>query len=124
MNGPYCKATTTKKRTKNTKRGYGTYFCSHCHRTFHERTGPLFNSLEFPTDIVLLAVFWWLRYKLSLRDIAEMFLPRGFPFTHEAIRDWEMRFAPLITEQLRIRRRGQAGVSWYVDETYVKVHGK
>jgi putative transposase len=53
-----------------------------------------------------------------------MFLERGFTFTHEAIRDWEVRFAPLITEQLRTRRRGQAEVSWYVDETYVKVHGK
>jgi putative transposase len=53
-----------------------------------------------------------------------MFLERGFVFTHEAVRDWEARFAPLIAEQLRTRRRGQAGTSWYVDETYVKVRGK
>lgn len=53
-----------------------------------------------------------------------MFLERGFPFTYEAIRDWESRFAPLLAEQLRITRRGQAGTSWYVDETYMKVHGK
>ena len=59
-----------------------------------------------------------------MRDVAEIFLERGFTFTHEAIRDWETRFAPLIAEQLRTRRRGQAGMSWYVDETYVKVHGK
>jgi transposase-like protein len=67
---------------------------------------------------------WRLRYKLSLRDVAEMFLERGFVFTHEAIRDWETRFAPLLAEQLRTKRRGQAGRSWYVDETYLKVHGK
>jgi transposase-like protein len=41
-------------------------------------------SVEFPTDIVL-AVLWRLRYKLSLRDVAEMFLERGFAFTHEAV---------------------------------------
>jgi transposase-like protein len=35
-----------------------------------------------------------------------------------------MRFAPLIAKQLRTKRRGQAGQSWYVDETYVKVRGK
>jgi putative transposase len=52
-----------------------------------------------------------------------MFLVRGFEFTHEAVRDWEERFAPLITEQLRSRRKGKAGRSWYVDETYIKVHG-
>ncbi len=37
---------------------------------------------------------------------------------------WEGRFAPLLTEKLRDRRRGQAGTSWYVDETYVKVAGR
>src|SRR5215831_1023672 len=53
-----------------------------------------------------------------------MFLERGFVFTHETVRDWESRFAPLIADQLRRKRRGQAGRSWYVDETSVKVCGK
>ena len=35
-----------------------------------------------------------------------------------------MRFAPFIAEQLRTKRCGKAGKSWYVDETYIKVHGK
>jgi hypothetical protein len=52
-----------------------------------ERTGTPFNFLEYPTDIVLLVVLWRLRYKLSLRDLAEMFLERGFEFTYEAVRD-------------------------------------
>jgi transposase-like protein len=51
-----------------------------------------------------------------------MFLTRGFTFTHEAVRNWEARFAPLLTERLRAKRRGQGRVSWYADETYVKVH--
>src|SRR5258708_6051298 len=124
MNCPCCAAITTKERAKRTKLGYAIFFCPHCCCTFNERTGTLFNYLEFPTDIVLLAVLWRLRYKLSLRDVAELFLERGFAFTHEAVRDWETRFAPLIADQLRIKRRGQAGRSWYVDETYLKVHGK
>ncbi len=53
-----------------------------------------------------------------------MFLERGWEFTYEAVREWEKQYAPLITEQLRIKRRGKAGQSWYVDETYVKVRGK
>jgi putative transposase len=124
MNCPHCAATTTKKQAKQTKLGYTTFFCPHCRCTFNERTGTPFNYLEFPTDIVLLAVLWRLRYKLSLRDVSEMFLERGFTFTYEAIRDWETRFAPLIAEQLQIKRRGQVGTSWFVDETYIKVHGK
>src|SRR5260370_42015552 len=124
MNCPHCAATTAKESAKKTKLGYTTFFCPHCRSTFNERTGTPFNYLEFPTDIVLLAVVWRLRYKLSLRDVAEMFLERGFVFTHETVRDWEARFAPLMADQLRIKRRGQAETSWYVDETYIKVHGK
>ena len=120
MNCPHCAATDTQEQAKKTKCGYATFSYLKCHRVFNERTGTPFNYLEFPTDIVL----WRLRYKLSLRDVAEMFLVRGFTFTHEAIRDWEARFAPLIADQLRARRRGQAGTVWYVDETYLKVHGK
>jgi putative transposase len=72
---------------------------------------------------VLLVVLWRLRYKLSLRDPAEMFLDRGFVFTHETVRDWEARFAPLLTKRLRARRRGTAGVKWHADATYVKING-
>ena len=72
---------------------------------------------------MLLVVLWRLRYKLSLRDLAEMFLERGFVFSHETVRDWEARFAPLLADHLRAKRRGQAGASWYVDETDVKVAG-
>lgn len=85
MNCPYCTGTQTKKRAKKTKLGYATFVCSVCRRTFNERTGTSFNYLEVPTDIVLLVVLWRLRYKLSLRDLAEMFLARGFVFTHETV---------------------------------------
>ncbi len=51
-------------------------------------------------------------------------LERGFEVTHETVREWEFRFAPLLAEQLRAKRRGRAGVSWYLDETYVKVGGR
>src|SRR5713226_7881535 len=121
---PHCQSTGVHRRRRRTALGYRRFSCAGCQRRFNERTGTPFNELEFPTDIVLLAVLWRLRYKLSLRDVAEMFLERGFTFTHEAIRDRETRFAPLIAEQLRTKRRGQAGTSWYVDETYMKVHGK
>jgi len=91
---------------------------------FNERTATPFNHLQYPTDVVLLVVLWRLRYKLSLRDLAEMFLTRGFTFTHETVRDWEERFAPLLTARLRAKRRGTTGVKWHADETYVKVNGR
>ena len=65
-----------------------------------ERTGTPFNDLQYPTDIVLLAVLWRLRYKLGFRDVAELLLQRGFEVTHETIRAWEVRFAPLLAVTL------------------------
>ena len=52
-----------------------------------------------------------------------MFLIRGLVFTHEAVRDWEAKLAPLLAEGLRQRRAGKAGRCWHVDETYLKVAG-
>src|SRR6476661_8389676 len=111
MHCPHCTSLSTKEQRQKTTLGYRIFRCFACKHLFNERTNTPFNYLEYPTDIVLLVVVWRLRYKLSLRDLAEMFLVRGFEFTHEAVRDWEARFAPLITGQLRSRRRGKAGTS-------------
>jgi putative transposase len=62
-------------------------------------------------------------YKLSLRDLPEMFLERGMVFTHEAVREWEAQLAHLLSERLRKLRRGRIGPSWNTDETYIKVKG-
>ncbi len=124
MSCPHCLSTSTSRRKHRTSLGYRTFFCRDCGRRFNERTGSPFNDLQFPTDIVLLAVLWRLRYKLSFRDVAELLLQRGFEISHETIRAWEFRFAPLVSENLRSKRRGKAGVSWYLDETYIKVGGR
>jgi transposase-like protein len=62
--------------------------------------------------------------KLSFRDVAELLLQRGFEATHETVREWESRFAPLLADRLRSKRYGRASTSWYLDETYVKVAGR
>ena len=121
---PHCQSDQTKKLIRKTSLGYATFRCGRCRRKFNERTGTPFNFLEFPTDIVFQVILFRLRYKLSFRNIAEMFLLRGFPFTHETVRDWEERFALLMAEQLRRKRKGKVGRKWFVDETYLKVKGK
>jgi putative transposase len=67
-----------------------------CHRECNERTGTRVNRLQYPTDIVCLVVLWRVRYKLSLRDLPEMFLERGLVFTHEIVREWEAQLAPVL----------------------------
>jgi putative transposase len=118
---PHCQSTATAERPDRSKLGYRRFRCRDCMRIFNERTGTSFNRLQYPTDVVCLVVLWRFRYKLSLRDLVEMFLQRGLTFTHETVRDWEHKLAPLLSDALRKRRYGAVGQSWYVDETYVKV---
>ena len=97
MTCPHCASTATTDRPDRTELGYRRFRCRACKRVFNERTGTLFNRLQYPTDIVSLVVLWRFRYKLSLRDLVEMFLQRGLIFTHEAVRDWESKLAPLLS---------------------------
>ena len=71
-----------------------------------------------------MGVLWRMRYKLGFREVAEWLLERGYEVTRETVRDWEARFAPLLSGRLRTTRRGRVGRSWYIDETYVKVAGR
>ena len=87
----------------------------------------MLNRTSFPSDIISFVVFCRLRYRLTLRDLSEMLLLRGFIVSHEAIRYWETKLLPILGDALRKRRHGtrrEAGISWYVDETYLKVRGR
>ncbi len=87
MGCPYCQGDATWELDRVTALGYRLFRCRPCRRTFNERTGTPFNHLQVLTDSALLVVLWRVRDKLSLRDLAEMFLTRGFTFTHEAVRE-------------------------------------
>lgn len=84
---------------------------------FNQRTGTPFNYLEFPTYIVFQVVIFGLLFKLNLRDLVCMFLMRWYEFTHDTVRDWEERFAPLLAEQARRKCQDKIGQRWFVDET-------
>ena len=121
---PHCAATPAVEQPRRTALGYRTFRCSLCRRVLNERTGTQFNHLQYPTDLVLLVVPWRLRSKLRWRDLAAMFLVRGFAFSHETVRDGEARCAPLLADCFRAKRRGRAGVKRHADETYRRVDGR
>lgn len=124
MNCPDCQSTLFTQLKRTTSLGYAIFRCNSCQRDYNERTATPFNHIEVPTDIVFEVLLCRVRYKLSYRDVAEYFLYRGFEFTHEAVRDWEARFLPLFTEQIRVKRKGKVGNIWKIDETYVRVKGE
>jgi putative transposase len=119
-----CGSAAVSERLEHTAQGYRRFRCRGCGKQFNERSGGALNRAQFPSDVIVLVVLWRLRYQLSLRDLSEMFLLRGIVFSHEAVRDWEAKLTPALAENLRRPRRGKVGRSWYVDETYLKVHGR
>jgi putative transposase len=70
MDCPHCHSSSTTEREGRTVHGFRRFRCRECGRRFNERTGTALNRVQVPTDIVFLVVFWRLRYKLSLRDLA------------------------------------------------------
>jgi transposase-like protein len=83
----------------------------------------LFKGRHFDRDVVILCVRWYLRFKLSLRDLVEMMAERGLSMAHTTIMRWVQRYAPEFEKRWRPFAR-VVGRSWRVDETYVKIRGK
>ncbi|MGF6871022.1 transposase-like protein [Paraburkholderia sp. MM5477-R1] len=85
--------------------------------------GDLFSGRHFNRDVFIQCVRWYLRYKLSLRDLVEMMAERGLSLAHTTILRWVKRYTPEFVK--RWNRFGTpAGTSWRVDETYLRVRGK
>src|SRR3712207_7937370 len=84
-----CGSTAVTERPERTARGYRRFRCRDCGRQFNERSGGLLNRAQYPSDVLALVVLWRLRYRLTLRDLCEMFLLRGIVFNHQAVRGWE-----------------------------------
>ena len=112
-----CGSAAVTERPERTARGYRRFRCRGCGKQFSERSAGLLNRAQYPSDVIALVVLWRLRYRLMLRDLAEMFLVRGITFSHEAVRDWEAKLAPVLAGELRRRRHGGGGARgrhWHV----------
>ena len=74
-------------------------------RTRHPRPTPdarsAFAGFRFPSDVIVLAVRWYLRFGLSYRDVEELLTERGVEVDHVTVYRWVVRFAPLLAEAAR-----------------------
>ena len=82
-----------------------------------------FKGAHFPKSAILYAVFFYLRYPGSYRDLQEIMAERVVDVDHATLNRWVVRYAPQIADQAQKRKRPTLG-SWRVDETYIKIKGK
>jgi len=82
-----------------------------------------FKRHRFPAAAIRHAVWLYLRFTLSLRDVEELMAERGIEVSREAIRCWLLKFGPLIAANLR-RSRDRPSPRWHLDEMVVKIGGR
>jgi transposase-like protein len=83
----------------------------------------LFKRCHFDSTIIILCVRGYLTYKLSYRDVVAIMAERNVDVAHTTIMRWVQRYVPAF-EKRRQRYARPVGLSWRVDETYLKVRGK
>ncbi len=96
------------------------YRCSAGRRTFIARTGTPFAGQRWPQGVIVTAVRWYPRFRLSAADVRDMLAKRGVDVSARTILHWVRKFAPLLARAGR-RAATRPGARWWCDETYVGV---
>lgn len=82
-----------------------------------------FKGAHFPQEVILMGVRWYVAYPLSTRHVEALMKERGVDVDHSTINRWTIKYSPLLEEAFH-RRKRPVGVSWRMDETYIKVKGQ
>ena len=78
-----------------------------------------FKGTQYPKDVILYAVFFYVRYAVSYRDLEEIMAERGVNVDHTTLTRWTIRQAPLIAEEAKKKKPLVSG-SQPMDATYIK----
>src|SRR3712207_5369420 len=78
---------------------------------------------QFPAEIIRHAVWLYLRFTLSYRDVEELLAERGIETSYETVRRWALKFRPLFARNLR-RLRPKPTSKWHMDEMVVSIQGR
>ncbi len=81
-----------------------------------------FKGSQFPKDVILHAMYFYLRYGVSYRDLEEILAERGVVVDHATLNRWVIKYSPLVALKVHAAKR-KTNRSWRMDETYVRVKG-
>src|SRR6202521_975131 len=78
---------------------------------------------RFPPPIIQHAIWLYLRFTLSYRDVEELLAERGVDVSYETVRRWVLKFGPVVARRLR-ERRARPSWRWHLDEMVVRIARK
>ena len=105
------------------RRGRQIVQCQRRRRRFTALTDTPFSGHRFPPEVIGLAVRWYLRFRLTLADVAELLAERGIHVDPSTVHAWVGKFAPRYAAAAPAFRL-PIGRRWHVDETYVAIAGR
>lgn len=120
----FCLSKNYRSSKATTNLGYKQYRCYDCKKQYNERTGTKFNFIEYPNEVVMMAVHYYYRFKVSLDDVVELMAMRNINLSHQTVHNWTQTFGIELGLKLREKRKGKAGKKWHADATYVKISGR
>jgi len=82
-----------------------------------------YSGYRFPPEIIHQAIWLYLRFTLSFRDVEDLLAERGIAISYETVRRWVNHFGPSIAAELR-KRRPKPHSIWHLDEVYLKIDGR
>jgi len=81
-----------------------------------------YSGYRFPPEIIHQAIWLYLRFTMSLRDVEDLLAERGVTVSYESVRRWVNHFGPMTAADLR-KRRPRPHATWHLDEVYLKIDG-
>ena len=78
---------------------------------------------RFPPAVIQHAIWLYLRFTLSYRDVEDLLVERDLEVSYETVRRWVLKFGPFIARKLR-QRRPRPSDPWHLDEMVVRIAGK
>src|ERR1700709_677394 len=81
-----------------------------------------FKGRQYPGEVIVLCVRWYLRYPLSYEHVTELVAERGIEVDPSCIWRWVQAYAPELNKRCRPHLK-PANKSYRIDETYIKVKG-
>ena len=82
-----------------------------------------YAGYRFPPEVIHQAIWLYLRFTLSFRDVEDLLAERGIAVSYETVRRWVNHFGPVIAAHLR-KRRPKPHAIWHLDEVYLKIDGR
>ena len=81
-----------------------------------------FKYYKSSPEIIKLAIMYYVRYPLSLRNVEDILHERGIDICHETVRYWWNKLGPAVAKELKKKKAQSVSKwRWHIDEAYIRL---